>query len=167
MVDNLGFWFDLLPFISSNLIRMFIKLQTHQYMFACILLFTVGETSNHSGNGETEESAEKQDIISLEDSLKKRGKTSSSGTDTANTPQTVVGANDKSLNDAMINDTSVSDTSISSMSELSRSTSFHEASIAFSSTCIRAPRDMTLPCRLRRSSERFCCHERCIVSDSC
>ena len=55
-----------------------------------------------------------------------------SRSDTANTPQTVVGANDKSLNDAMLNDTSVSDTSISSMSELSGNTSFHEASIAFS-----------------------------------
>ncbi|KAM7437684.1 peroxisomal membrane protein pex14 [Porites harrisoni] len=104
-----------------------------------------GESSNHSGNGETEESAEKQDIISLEDSPKERGSTSSSGTDTANTPQTVVGANDKSLNDAMLNDTSVSDTSISSMSELSGNTSFHEASIAFSSTCIKAPSEMTLP----------------------
>ena len=111
----------------------------------CILLFIVGESSNHSGNGETEESAEKQDIISLEDSPKERGSTSSSGTDTANTPQTVVGANDKSLNDAMLNDTSVSDTSISSMSELSGNTSFHEASIAFSSTCIKAPSEMTLP----------------------
>ena len=57
---------------------------------------------------------------------------SNSKSDTANTPQTVVGANDKSLNDAMLNDTSVSDTSISSMSELSGNTSFHEASIAFS-----------------------------------
>ena len=117
MVENLGFWFDLLLLIGSNLIRMFIKLQTHQYMFACILLFIVGESSNHSSNGETEESAGKQDIISLEDSPKERGSTSSSGTDTANTPQTVVGANDKSLNDAMLSDTSVSDTSISSMSE--------------------------------------------------
>ena len=70
MVDNLGFWFDFLPLISSNLIRMFIKLQTHQYMFACILLFIVGESSNHSSYGETEESAGKQDIISLEDSPK-------------------------------------------------------------------------------------------------
>ena len=110
-----------------------------------VLLFIIGESSNHSGNGETEESAEKQDIISLEDSPKERGSTSSSGTDTANTPQTVVVANDKSLNDTMLNDTSVSDTSISSMSELSGNTSFHEASIAFSSTCIKAPSDMTLP----------------------
>ena len=112
MVENLGFWFDLLLLIGSNLIRMFIKLQTHQYMFACILLFIVGESSNHSSNGETEESAGKQDIIFLEDSSKESGSTSSSGTDTANTPQTVVGANEKSLNDAILNDTSVSDTNI-------------------------------------------------------
>ena len=45
----------------------------------------------------------------------------------------------------MLNDTSVSDTSISSMSELSGNTSFHEASIAFSSTYIKAPSDITLP----------------------
>ena len=64
--------------------------------------------------------------------------------DTANTPQIVVGANDKSLNDAMLNDTCVSDTSISSMSELSGNTSFHEASTAFSSTCIKARSEMTL-----------------------
>ena len=145
MVNNLGFGFTFLLLIGSYLFRIFSSSQTHHYMFACILLFIVGESSNHSGNGETEESAEKQDIISLEDSPKERGSTSSSGTDTANTPQTVVGANDKSLNDAMLNDTSVSDTSISSMSELSGNTSFHEASIAFSSTCIKAPSDMTLP----------------------
>ena len=65
--------------------------------------------------------------------------------DTANTPQTVVGANNKSLNDSMLNDTSVSDTSISSMFELPGNTSFHEASIAFSSTCIKAQSEITLP----------------------
>ena len=63
-----------------------------------------------------------------------------SRSDTANTPQTVVGANDKSLNDA-----SVSDTSISSISELSGNTSFHKAFIVFSPTCIKAPSDMTFP----------------------
>ena len=109
--------------------------------------FTAGESSKHSNNGEPEESVEKQDIVALEDSPTEHGSTSSSGTDTANTPKTVVAANERSLNDAMLNDTSVlsSDASLSSMSELSGNTSFHEASIAFSSTCIKAPSDMTFP----------------------
>ena len=137
-------------------------------MFACVLLFIVGESSNHSGNEETEESAEKQDIISMEDSPKERGSTSRSGTDTANTPQTVVGANDKSLNDAMLNDTSVSDTSISSMSELSGNTSFHEevycAVFYLYQSAIGDDVTVGFCCRPRRSSKRFCCHERCIVT---
>lgn len=85
--------------------------------------------------------------MALEDSLTERGSTSSTETDTANTPKTVVAANEGSLNDALLNDTSVlsSDTSLSSMSELSGNTSFHETSIAFSSTCIKAPSDVTLP----------------------
>lgn len=87
-----------------------------------------------------------QDAENLEDSPAEESCTSSSETDT-NTPKTVVPANERSLNDAMLNNTSVvsSDTSLSSMSDLSGGTSFHETSIAFSSTCIKAPSDMTLP----------------------
>jgi len=103
-----------------------------------------GQSSKHTDNGET---VEKQDTVALEDSHTEHGSTSSSGTDTANTPQTVVAANERSLNDALLDDTSVlsSDASLSSMSELSGNTSFHEASIAFSSTCIKAPSDVTFP----------------------
>lgn len=84
--------------------------------------------------------------MTLEDSPTDQSSTSSSGTDTANTPKTVVAANE-SLNNAMLNDTSVlsSDASMSSMSDLSGNTSFHETSIAFSSTCIKPPLDITLP----------------------
>ncbi|XP_020615684.1 peroxisomal membrane protein PEX14-like isoform X3 [Orbicella faveolata] len=94
-----------------------------------------------------EPSIKTQDAASLEDSPAEQSSTSSSETDTANTPNTVVPANERSLNDAMLNNTSVvsSDTSLSSMSDLSGSTSFHDTSIAFSSTCIKAPSDMTLP----------------------
>ena len=94
-----------------------------------------------------EENAEKPDVVAIEDSPTEHGSTSSSETDAANTPKTVVAANERCLNDAMLNDTSVlsSDTSLSSMSELSGNTSFHEASIAFSSTCIKAPSEVTLP----------------------
>ncbi|XP_068754032.1 peroxisomal membrane protein PEX14-like [Montipora capricornis] len=95
-------------------------------------------------NGDAEEYVE---IHEAENSHTERGSTSSSETDTANTPKTVVSANERSLNDAMLNDSSVlsSETSLSSMSELSGNTSFHDTSIAFSSTCIKAPSDMTLP----------------------
>ncbi|XP_078373966.1 peroxisomal membrane protein PEX14-like isoform X2 [Oculina patagonica] len=104
-----------------------------------------GDFSKDYDNAETEANIESQDTVTLEYSP--ASATSSSGTDTANTPNTVVAANDKSLNDAMLNDTSVlsSDASLSSMSDLSGNTSFHETSIAFSSTCIKAPSDMTLP----------------------
>ena len=104
-------------------------------------------SSKQSDNGEMEENAEKPDEVAMEDSPTEHESTSSSETDTANTPKTVVAANERCLNDAMLNDTSVlsSDTSLSSMSELSGNTSFHEASIAFSSTCIKAPSDVTLP----------------------
>ena len=109
-----------------------------------VLIRFVGESSKHTDNGET---VEKQDTVALEDSPTEHGSTSSSGTDTANTPQTVVAANERSLNDALLDNTSVlsSDASLSSMSEMSGNTSFHEASIAFSSTCIKAPSDVTLP----------------------
>lgn len=108
---------------------------------------TNGELSKHFANVETEASIETQDIVTLEDNPANQSGTSSSGTDTANTPKTVVAANEKSLNDAMLNDTSIlsSDGSLSSMSDLSGNTSFHESSIAFSSTCIKAPSDTTLP----------------------
>lgn len=109
--------------------------------------FFAGDFSKDFDSAETEANIESQDAVTLEDSPSERSGTSSSGTDTANTPNTVVAANDKSLNDAMLNDTSVlsSDASLSSMSYLSGNTSFHETSIAFSSTCIKAPSDMTLP----------------------
>ncbi|XP_067051767.1 peroxisomal membrane protein PEX14-like [Acropora muricata] len=71
------------------------------------------------------------------------GSTSSSETDTANTPKTVVAASDRNLNDAMLNNSSVlsSDTSVSSMSD---NTSFHDSSIAFSSTCIKTSASDTI-----------------------
>ena len=71
------------------------------------------------------------------------GSTSSSETDTANTPKTVVAASDRNLNDAMLNNSSAlsSDTSVSSLSD---NTSFHESSIAFSSTCIKTSASDTI-----------------------
>lgn len=71
------------------------------------------------------------------------GSTSSSETDTANTPKTVVAASDRNLNDAMLNNSSVlsSDTSVSSLSD---NTSFHDSSIAFSSTCIKTSASDTI-----------------------
>lgn len=75
------------------------------------------------------------------------GSTSSSETDTANTPKTVVAASDRNLNDAMLNNSSAlsSDTSVSSLSELSGNTSFHETSIAFSSTIKTSASDTISP----------------------
>ena len=110
-----------------------------------ILNLCIGNLPKPSAdNGDAEEYVE---IHEAENSYTERGSTSSSETDTANTPKTVVSANERSLNDAMLNDSSVlsSETSLSSMSELSGNTSFHDTSIAFSSTCIKAPSDMTLP----------------------
>lgn len=103
-------------------------------------------TMNGDFSEDFEPSIKIQDETNVEDSPAEESCASSSGTDT-NTPNTVVPASERSLNDAMLNDTSVvgSDTSLSSMSDLSGSTSFHETSIAFSSTCIKAPSDMTLP----------------------
>lgn len=71
------------------------------------------------------------------------GSTSSSETDTANTPKTVVAASDRNLNDAMLNNSSVlsSDTSVSSLSD---NASFHDSSIAFSSTCIKTSASDTI-----------------------
>lgn len=106
-------------------------------------VFTAGDLSK-----DFEPSMKTQDAESFEpDSPAEQSSLSSSGTDTTNTPKTVVPASERSLNDAMLNDTSVvsSDTSLSSISDLSGSTSFHDTSIAFSSTCIKPPSDMTLP----------------------
>lgn len=105
-----------------------------------------GELSKHFDNVEKGASIETHDVVTLEDSPANQSGTSSSGTESATTPKTVVAANELSLNDAMLNDTSVisSDGSLSSMSDLSGNTSFHEKSIAFSSTCIKAPSDLAL-----------------------
>lgn len=105
-----------------------------------------GELSKHLDNVEKEASTEMQDIVTLENSPANQSGTSSSGTESTATPKTVVAVDEKSLNDAMLNDTSVisSDGSLSSMSDLSGNTSFHDTSIAFSSTCIKAPSDIGL-----------------------
>ena len=109
-------------------------------------LFASGELSKHFDNVEKEASTEMQDIVTLENSPANQSGTSSSGTESTATPKTVVAVDEKSLNDAMLNDTSVisSDGSLSSMSDLSGNTSFHDTSIAFSSTCIKAPSDIGL-----------------------
>lgn len=111
-----------------------------------LLFFASGELSKHFDNVEKGASIETHDVVTLEDSPANQSGTSSSGTESATTPKTVVAANELSLNDAMLNDTSVisSDGSLSSMSDLSGNTSFHEKSIAFSSTCIKAPSDLAL-----------------------
>lgn len=57
---------------------------------------------------------------------------------------------DSNIDKSMMNDALIAeegdisnDTTVSSLSDLSANASFHEASIAFSSTCIKIPSDVT------------------------
>lgn len=117
----------------------------HPYCQYCLDLCS-GE-SHHKPSSVHEDADEYVEIESegtADNSQTERaGSTSSSETDTANTPKTVVAASDRNLNDAMLNNSSVlsSDTSVSSLSD---NTSFHESSIAFSSTCIKTSASDTI-----------------------